>query len=26
WGTQQFMSWSFYTDLWVNTLQFIARK
>ncbi|EAM3522134.1 cytoplasmic protein, partial [Salmonella enterica] len=26
WGTQQFMSWPFYTDLWVNTLQFIARK
>ncbi|EDX0997198.1 cytoplasmic protein, partial [Salmonella enterica subsp. enterica serovar Kentucky] len=25
-GTQQFMSWPFYTDLWVNTLQFIARK
>ncbi|EFQ9856506.1 cytoplasmic protein, partial [Salmonella enterica] len=24
--TQQFMSWPFYTDLWVNTLQFIARK
>ncbi|MEA7512744.1 hypothetical protein ONK27_28905, partial [Salmonella enterica subsp. enterica serovar Virginia] len=21
-----FMSWPFYTDLWVNTLQFIARK
>ncbi|EOW4181567.1 hypothetical protein ACOXAU_003075, partial [Salmonella enterica subsp. enterica serovar Alachua] len=20
------MSWPFYTDLWVNTLQFIARK
>ncbi|WP_254558735.1 hypothetical protein, partial [Salmonella enterica] len=24
--TQQFMSWPFYTDQWVNTLQFIARK
>ncbi|MFL3423543.1 glutamine amidotransferase, partial [Escherichia coli] len=25
WGTQQFMSWPFYTALWVNILTHIAR-
>ncbi|SQJ36808.1 Putative cytoplasmic protein [Salmonella enterica] len=26
WGTQQFMAWPFYTDLWINTLKFIAKR